>query len=107
MNQRSNPLGTAEGRVRASIVAECGLSRDEQRSARKALKENGLISERYDRLGHQLYFQVNMEAYNAVIQRLYDVIEGDDGGPKPWKINPQSPGFSGRECQPLADILQT
>jgi hypothetical protein len=68
-------------------VAETGLTRDEQRSARKALQAKGLLRERYDRLGHQLYFQVDLEAYNAVISRLYDHGEGEEGGPKPWTLN--------------------
>ena len=74
-------------KTQLELIEETGLTRDEQRTARKALKAKGLLHERYDRLEHQLYFQVQMEAYNAMIQGIYDAGEGDEDGPKPWKIN--------------------
>ena len=58
------------------IMAETGLSRDEQRTARRALKARKLLLERYDRLNHRLYLKIDVEAYNALIQRMYD--EGVD-----------------------------
>jgi hypothetical protein len=88
------------------VIEECGLSRDEQRTARKALKSRGLIAERYDRLGHQLYFQVNMDAYNAVVEGLYDEI-GDE--PIPWKINEIRKtyiGKSGKRISPYTEIAR-
>jgi hypothetical protein len=93
-------------KTQLAIIEECGLSRDEQRTARKALKARGLISERYDRLRHQLYFQVNLEAYNAIVEGLYDET-GDE--PKPWKINQVRKtyiGKSGNHISPYTEIAR-
>jgi hypothetical protein len=68
------------------LIAETGLSRDEQRTA-KALQKHGLLEERYDRLGHQLYFRVNVDAYNALIERMHDAIDGGEDQRKPLKVN--------------------
>ena len=43
---------------------ETGLSFDEQRTARKVLCGFDLMSERYARLEHRLYFKVNTDAVN-------------------------------------------
>jgi hypothetical protein len=69
------------------IMAETGLSRDEQRTARRALKTRKLLLERYDRLNHRLYLKIDVEAYNALIQRMYDEGVDPEGLPKPLKIN--------------------
>ena len=69
------------------LMAETGLSRDEQRTARRALKTRGLLLERYDRLNHRLCLKIDVAAYNAVIQRMYDEGAAPDGCPKPLKIN--------------------
>jgi hypothetical protein len=49
------------------LMAETGLSLKEQRQARAELKARQLLEERYDRLDHQLWFHVNVEAYNEAI----------------------------------------
>jgi hypothetical protein len=49
------------------LMAETGLSLKEQRQARTELKARQLLEERYERLDHQLWFRVNVEAYNAAI----------------------------------------
>jgi hypothetical protein len=48
-------------------MAETGLSLKEQRQARAELKARQLLKERYDRLDHQLWFRINVEAYNEAI----------------------------------------
>jgi hypothetical protein len=69
------------------LMAETGMSRDEQRSARAALKTRGLLLERYDRLNHRLYLKIDVEAYNALITSMYDSAEYAEESPKPLKIN--------------------
>jgi hypothetical protein len=69
------------------IMAETGMSRDEQRTARSALKTRGLLIERYDRLNHRLYFKIDVDAYNALIRQMYDEAEDAEASPKPLKIN--------------------
>jgi hypothetical protein len=69
------------------LIAETGMSRDEQRTARKALTTRGLIEERYDRLNHRLWFRVNVEAYNALIHGMYEAIGASEDEPKPLKVN--------------------
>jgi hypothetical protein len=59
-------------KTQLELLAETGLSRHEQRAAREALKKRGLLRERYERLDHQLYIQVQVEAYNALILSLSD-----------------------------------
>lgn len=46
------------------IEDETGLSYKEQTNAREKLLAAGLLSERYARLEHQMYFKVNLEALN-------------------------------------------
>jgi hypothetical protein len=64
------------------IVAETGMSRDEQRTARNALKARGLLQERYDRLAHQLYLKVNVDAYNALVAAMAEASDP----PEPLKL---------------------
>lgn len=46
------------------IEEETGLSYNEQKTARAALKDAGLIDEHYARLDHQMRFKVNLDAVN-------------------------------------------
>lgn len=48
-----------------NIEEETGLSYKEQLSARKKLVSGGLLSERYARLEHVMYFKVDLEALNS------------------------------------------
>src|SRR5215510_5019208 len=68
-------------------MGETGLTCDEQRTARMALKTRGLLHERYDRLNHHLYLKIDVEAYNALIQRMYDEGEDPECLPNQLKIN--------------------
>jgi hypothetical protein len=56
------------------IMAETGMSLKEQRQARVELKRRHLLQEHYDRLDHQLWFRVNVEAYNAAILLISDQV---------------------------------
>lgn len=46
------------------IESETGLTYNEQKTARAALKEAGLIQEHYARLDHQMRFKVDLDAIN-------------------------------------------
>jgi hypothetical protein len=62
------------------IEAETGLSYNEQKTARAALKEAGLIEEHYARLDHQMKFRVNLDAVNDKWGTLQPVIP-ESGNP--------------------------
>lgn len=47
-----------------AIEIETGLSYDEQKTARKQLKDAGFLEEHYARLDHQMKFRLNLEAIN-------------------------------------------
>jgi hypothetical protein len=70
------------------IESETGLSYHEQKTAREKLKSNNLISEKYARLDHQMYFKVNLETLNnlwgnppTVIPESDNVALGNDALP--------------------------
>ena len=52
------------------IWEETGIGYYEQRAARKRLVGAGVIAERYDRTTHRLYFRVNEDAFERVMQCL-------------------------------------
>jgi hypothetical protein len=49
----------------AEIEEETGLSYNEQVTARKNLCSNGLMKEKYARLGHRMAFLLDLKAINA------------------------------------------
>jgi hypothetical protein len=59
-------------KTQLELMQETGLSRHEQRKARDMLKARGLLEEHYDRLEHQLYVRINVEAYNAMVADCCD-----------------------------------
>ncbi|HXF44436.1 MAG TPA: hypothetical protein VNK70_03165 [Candidatus Paceibacterota bacterium] len=46
------------------IQKETGLSRREQESARKQLRERGYLDEKYQGIPRQLFFRINLDAIN-------------------------------------------
>jgi hypothetical protein len=61
------------------IEDETGLSYNEQKTARKALVEVGLIQEHYARLDHEMRFLVNLDVINEKWGTLQpDIPESDD-----------------------------
>lgn len=53
------------------ITEEIGLSEKEQRTARKKLKELGVLSETYKRFEHKLYFSINENAFNELYDEVF------------------------------------
>lgn len=62
------------------IESETGLSYNEQKTARAALKEAGLLEEHYARLDHQMKFRVNLDAVNDKWGTLQPIIP-ESGNP--------------------------
>jgi len=46
---------------------ETGMSRSEQETARKTLRDIGVIEERYDRLSHRMFYKVNRERMDELL----------------------------------------
>lgn len=62
-DKTENPLGVYK--TQAEIHAETGLSRKEQETGRKVLRELGLITETYKRTEHKLYFLFHPDVFDA------------------------------------------
>lgn len=62
--------GSAEGswiwKTSDEIEDETGLSYDEQVTARKRLRELGILEEKYDRLNHRMAFRLDLERLKEV-----------------------------------------
>lgn len=56
------------------ITKETGLSYDEQKTARRQLKEAGLLEEHYARLDHQMKFRLKLDAINEAWAACQDPI---------------------------------
>ncbi|VWD22265.1 hypothetical protein [Burkholderia contaminans] len=50
------------------LTQETGLSYEEQRTARRALKQRGVLIETNKRLEHRIYFKIDEEAFERVIE---------------------------------------
>jgi len=84
----------AEGwiyKTQTEIMRETGLTWREQRAARDALKQRGLLEEHYDRLEHQLYLRINVALYNATMDAV-----GDDDVPPLYPLPPTMPAATGK-----------
>ena len=62
-DKTNNPLGVYKTAL--EIEEETGLSTKEQETARKKLKERGILIETLKRLEHRLFFKIDFDAYDA------------------------------------------
>ena len=62
-DKTNNPLGVYKTAL--EIEEETGLSVKEQETARKKLKERGILIETLKRLEHRLFFRIDFDAYDA------------------------------------------
>ena len=62
-DKTNNPLGVYKTAL--EIEEETGLSTKEQETARKKLKERGVLIETLKRLEHRLFFKIDFDAYDA------------------------------------------
>lgn len=60
-------------KTQAELEEETGLSRKEQETARKKLREIGVLIETHKRLEHRIYFKIDMEKLDEVLSTLADV----------------------------------
>ncbi|HDR1420319.1 TPA: DNA replication protein [Pasteurella multocida] len=60
-------------KTQAELEEETGLSRKEQETARKKLREIGVLIETHKRLEHRIYFNIDMEKLDEVLSTLADV----------------------------------
>ena len=81
-DKTEHPLGVYK--TQSEIQAETGLSRKEQETGRKVLRELGLITETYRRTEHKLYFLFHPEAFDE------------------WFENEAMPESDIRECKKVA-----
>ena len=81
-DKTEHPLGVYK--TQDDIKAETGLSRKEQETGRKVLRELGLITETYKRTEHKLYFLFHPEAFDE------------------WFNNEAMPESDIRECHKVA-----
>ena len=81
-DKTEHPLGVYK--TQDEIKAETGLSRKEQETGRKVLRELGLITETYKRTEHKLYFLFHPEAFDE------------------WFENEAMPESDIRECKKVA-----
>ena len=59
------------------ITEETGLTYREQQSARKKLKELGILEETEKRLEHRIYFRINLEKLNETLTQVVDFTPND------------------------------
>ncbi|MDY0669698.1 DNA replication protein, partial [Pasteurella multocida] len=60
-------------KTQAELEEETGLSRKEQETARKKLREIGILIETHKRLEHRMYFKINMERLDEILSTLANV----------------------------------
>ena len=56
-------------RTADEIEVETGLSRDEQRTARKKLRERGVLIETEKRIEHRIYYKLDLDRFDEIISQ--------------------------------------
>lgn len=57
-------------KTQEELEIETGLSRKEQETARKLLREKGVLTETYKRLEHRMYYKINNEKLDELLATL-------------------------------------
>lgn len=57
-------------KTQEELEIETGLSRKEQETARKLLREKGVLVETHKRLEHRLYYKIDLDALDALLATL-------------------------------------
>ncbi|HII3686449.1 hypothetical protein NMW45_07440 [Pasteurella multocida] len=60
-------------KTQSELEEETGLTRKEQETARKKLREIGILIETHKRLEHRMYFKINMERLDEILSTLANV----------------------------------
>ena len=79
-------------RTADEIEVETGLSRDEQRTARKKLRERGVLIETEKRIEHRIYYKLDLDRFDEIISQSGsgDFPFADSDIPNPEVGNSQS-----------------
>ena len=79
-------------RTADEIEVETGLSRDEQRTARKKLRERGVLIETEKRIEHRIYYKLDLDRFDEIISQSGsgDFPIADSDIPNPEVGNSQS-----------------
>ena len=56
-------------RTADEIEVETGLSRDEQRTARRKLRERGVLIETEKRIEHRIYYKLDLDRFDEIISQ--------------------------------------
>lgn len=90
---------------------ETGMSRTEQESARAKLRDLGLIHERYDRLAHRMYYRVDRDRLDALLEasipECRNPAVGSAGIPQSFNKAEITSESSAREAESFPAELQT
>ena len=60
-------------KTQEELEVETGLSRKEQETARKLLREKGVLTETYKRLEHRLYYKIDCDKLDELLATLANV----------------------------------
>lgn len=60
-------------KTQKEILEETGLSRKEQETARRHLRDKGFVEEKFTGVPRKLYFRVNLDAINEAWENLHNV----------------------------------
>ena len=63
-------------KTQEELEFETGLSRKEQETARKLLREKGVLIETHKRLEHRLYYKINLDALDELLATLANDTKG-------------------------------
>lgn len=80
-DKTDNPLGVYK--TQEDIENETGLSRREQETARKKLREIGVLIETHKRLEHRIYFKIDLDK----LDELFDTLANAQNEPPPMAEN--------------------
>ncbi|STO54424.1 putative phage DNA replication protein O [Canicola haemoglobinophilus] len=76
-------------KTQAELEEETGLTRKEQETARRKLRERGVLIETHKRLEHRIYFKIDMEKLDELLATLAN--EQDEHSPMPERDIGDSP----------------
>ncbi|MBE2898105.1 hypothetical protein HPC37_04515 [Pasteurellaceae bacterium 20609_3] len=68
-------------KTQEDIENETGLSRREQESARKNLRDRGILIETHKRLEHRLYFKLDLDKFNEMMEEYATVSQCNNAPP--------------------------
>lgn len=96
----NNELGVYK--TQDELEEEIGLSRKEQETARKKLREIGVLIETHKRLEHRIYYKINEARLNEILTDLISQIDDNSGSDNGSLANAQNEHYP----MPKSDIRE-